>query len=213
MPISILFNTRKAAKIGELQLDATLQEVHDYQNQVTSFPVEDGSSITDHIKIEPDEFQINGFVTNSPISVFQKNNSEVIRNVDGTVDVKNLQRSSSVNNVELALDQLLKISGRKVEGGNIDPELVTIVSGLRVYSNMAMLSCTIPRGPRTGDALEFSARFRQVKTVATETVVFPNPKTADKDRAQSKVPKGNQNTKEATAEEQEAISWWYQIFF
>ena len=213
MPISILFNSRKAAKIGELQLDATIQEVHDYKNQVTSFPIEDGSSITDHIKIEPDEFQINGFVTNSPISVFQKNNSEVIRNVDGTVDVQNLQRSSAVNNVELALDKLLKISGRKVEGGNTEPELITIVSGLRVYSNMAILSCTIPRNARTGEALEFSARFKQVKTVATETVVFPSPKANDKDRAQSTVPKGSQNTRAAKTEEREAASVLYNIFF
>ena len=40
---SVLFGKR-GAKIGALQLDATVEETHEYENQVSQWPVEDGSS-------------------------------------------------------------------------------------------------------------------------------------------------------------------------
>ena len=206
MTISILFNSGKAAKLGELQLDATIQEEQTYNNEVTEFPIEDGSSISDHIRQNPDEFSIVGFVTNTPINTLQKNNSEVVKKVDGEVEIKNLQRSDSVNNVELAFDSLLKISGRKIDGSNTEPEIITIVSGLRVFSNMAMTSLSIPRNAKTGQVIEFTAKFKKITKKNTETIEIPHPATADKDKTQSTVDKGQQNTKEVS-EEKKDISY------
>lgn len=106
MTISVLFGSRKAGRIGELQLDATLRETHSVQNEVTQFPVEDKSDVSDNIRLLPDRVDINGLVTNSPIDILQANNAEVIEQTDGGVEIKNLQRTEVINSVELAVDIL-----------------------------------------------------------------------------------------------------------
>jgi len=190
MTISVLFGSRKAGKIGELQLDAAIREIHSYRNDVSRFPVEEGSDITDNIRIEPDEISIVGFVTNSPIDVLQANNAEVIEKVDGEVEVKNLKRTEVINKVELAQDILLRISGRKIEGENQDPQLVDIVTGLRVYRQMAMQTLRIPRDISVGQAMRFEATFIGVQKVTSESVVIPNPTPLVSDLAQSTNKKG-----------------------
>jgi hypothetical protein len=213
MGISLLFNKKQGAVIGELTLDATLQESYDYNNEVTAYPVEDGSIISDHIKLNPDEISITGFVTNTPASLFQRKNSEVNNNESSFFDYKNLQRSGSVNNVELAHDILLNISGRKIDGANTEPLLVTLVVGLRSFSNMAMTSLNIPRDSKMGETLHFTARFRKILKTNTETIKFPNTKAADKDKAQNPVSKGNQNTKDTTTEQKTKVSYLKRGFY
>lgn len=195
MSLSLLFGQRKAAKLGTLQLDATIREVHSYRNQPTQFPVEDGYDINDNIRLEPEEYEVSGFVTNSPISLFQKNNAQILKKTNNEIEVIDLQDTEVVNNVELAVNELLRISGRKINGERVDPEVITIVTGLRVYDNMVITDLTIPRDSATGQSLRFNARFKKIQIVNTETILLPNVSVDIKDQAQSIVDKSNQNTK------------------
>jgi hypothetical protein len=192
MTISILFGSRKAGRIGELQMDAVIREIPNYRNNVTQFPVEDGSSINDNIRIMPDEINIVGFVTNSPIDVIQASNAEVIENVDGSIEIKNLRRTDVLNSVELAQDILLRISGRKIEGKNQVPKLVDVVTGLRVYHRMAITALRMPRDSSIGQALRFEITLVNVENVFSESVVIKNPSTSGtvSDQAQSTIEKG-----------------------
>lgn len=211
--ISVLFGSKTAGKIGELQLDATLQETHNFKNAVTQFPVEDGSSINDNIRIQPDEVTVSGFVTNTPVSLFQRGISETANSIRGAFT--NLKRSLVNNSVELAVDALLRISGRKVRGERSSPQLVTIILGLRVYSNMALTNLVMPRDARTGETLRFTATFIEVKTTDSESVDLPNASTEDndKDRAASTVKKGAQKQKQSKTAEQEKASVLYNLIF
>lgn len=76
-------------------------------------------------------------------------------------------------------------------------ELVTVVSTLRVYENMAMVSFTVPKDARTGDVTQFSATFKEVRIVDAGSLSFDASKNAGK----SKKDKGKQPTKETTASE------------
>jgi hypothetical protein len=187
--VNILFG-RKAGKIGELQLDVTVSEQHEYENEVSIFPIEEGADIADHIKLMPESITLDGFVTNSPISVLFEDVSEVIERKPGEVEVKNTSREGTVNRVELAQDVLLKISGRQIQGNDTTPQIVDIITGLRVYTGMAMTSLTIPRNARTGQAMNFTARFIKIVTVKSETVAIPDPQPEFKDKTQSKNDKG-----------------------
>ena len=198
MSLSLLFGARKPKTIGELELDATIQETHEYQNDVTEYPVEDGSTLSDNIRLAPERVTISGFVTNTPVSVIQENKAEVVEKFDGTVEVKNLKRDEVNNNVEFALDVLLRIAGRKIDGADSEPELVTIVTGLRVYTDMAMTTLNIPRDATTGQALKFDASFVKIKKVNTETIELPNADDPDRaggtvDTGQNTAPKANAN--------------------
>lgn len=197
---SILFGSAKGGKIGELQLDATIRESHSYVNQISEFPVESGSEINDHIRLEPDEITMEGLVTNTPINIFQANNAEVITNIAGGVTIKNERKSNEDNAAQLAFEKLLEISGRKTSGENITPQIVTVVTGLRVYTDMAMLRFDSVRDRNTGVALGFTASLRKIVFVDSETVEIPNPAPPDKNRAASTAGKGQQNTKDPKPE-------------
>lgn len=203
--VNILFG-RKAGKIGELQLDATVSEQHEYENEVSQFPIEDGGDIADHIKQQPEAITIDGFVTNSPINVLFEDVSEVIERKPGESEVKTSSRTGTVNRVELAQDILLKISGRQIQGTDTVPEIVDVVTGLRVYTGMVMTSLVIPRNARTGQAMNFTARFMKIVTVKSETIAIPDPKPEFKDKTQSKVDKGKQTPTESKEKTKKRVS-------
>jgi hypothetical protein len=145
-----------------LELDASVSETHEFSNAVTHFPIEDGSDITDHIKLDPDKITIEGFVTNSPI----KNLIQMRDNP--TISAGGLDRVTS------AYETLLGISGRN--GSN--PPLVDIFTTLRIFTDMALVSLSIPRDGATGEALRFSAEFVHVRKVslAQATIFYTSGK-------------------------------------
>lgn len=203
--VNVLFG-RKAGKIGELQLDVTISEQHEYENEVSQFPIEQGADISDHIKLKPEAIVLDGFVTNSPITVLFEDVSEVVERKPGESEVKSTSREGTVNRVELAQEVLLRISGRQIQGADLVPQVVDIITGLRVYTGMAMMSLTIPRNARTGQALNFTARFMKILTVKSETVVIPDPQPAFKDKTQSKVDKGKQTPTESDEATKKRVS-------
>lgn len=182
MALSLLFGrpilTKFSSEVGELVLDASLSESHQYTSEVTQFPVEDGSVITDHIQNKPDQVSINGFVTNTPIRSF----TEVAQSVD-------LVRPIGVSGrTELALETLLNIHKLRV--------LVTIVTNLKAYKDMALTSLTIPRNAAIGDVLEFSADFVKVVKVSSALVTVENLLPVGKKGSSTK-DAGKQNTSAA----------------
>lgn len=70
MATALIFNRRpgRTGKIGSVVVDVTLSEQHQMQNRITQWPVEDGSTITDHIANEPRRVSMNGFIADSPLN-------------------------------------------------------------------------------------------------------------------------------------------------
>lgn len=180
MSVSILFNTLVNSKqlnaIASLRLDATLSENHDMKATVTSNPVEDGTEVSDHIYNSPLEVQIDGLVSNAPITRLGLQEATEDRVQDAFTELERLYEA------------------RKP---------VTIVTGLKVYKSMVMVQLSIPRDRSTGESLRFSAQFRQIKTVKSKSVSIPQNTVADdvKDQAQSSRDTGKQVAREATEQE------------
>ena len=194
MALSLLFGrprlTKFSSGVGEIELDASLSESHQFASEVTQFPVEDGSVITDHIQNKPDQVSINGFVTNTPIRSFA--------DVAGAADLVRLSGVSG--RTELALETLLNIHRFR--------ELVTIVTNLKAYNDMALTSLTIPRNAAIGDTLEFSADFVKVVKVTSAVVAVENllpANGADKQGSSTK-DAGKQNTSAADAAQKDGGS-------
>lgn len=171
MSLALLFNKkkRKETYIGSLLLDATLSEVHDWNAKVTAFPIEDGAEISDFIANEPRTVELSGIVTDSPVVFFSF--------TTGTTD-----------HVQQALSALQEIRDNR--------QPISIVTGLLSYENMVMQSLSIPRSPRTGQALEFTARFREIERVQLSYTTIP-PKRAKLAKAQAKAHVGKKPTIEA----------------
>lgn len=193
MTASILFKKR-GAKIGVLQLDATISESHDYENEVSQWNTEDGQTIIDNIRLVPERISINGIVSNSPIKVFHEDITNIVSGNSNTSEANIVDREDTPTRVETAQNILLRIFGRVINGIEKKPEIITIVTGLRSYKNMAGVSLKINRDSKTGQALPFNAKFIRV---STSKITFIEAQPDFKDRAQTKVQKGKQGPSNA----------------
>lgn len=138
----------------EISLDASISESHSFNSRVSQFPVENGSVIADNIVNDPIGLEINGFVTNTPITFF-------IQNIANLVD-----DTSGGDRVKTSFDALLALRESK--------EPFTIVTGLKTYENMVFTSLNFPRDKSTGTTnLRFNARVINIEFVESRTVVSP----------------------------------------
>lgn len=167
--LTVLFRPRppKRVTIGVITLDCTMREIHELTNQVTQNPVESGVYIADHIYRQPRRVTIEGEITDSPVEYFGGFTGITERRIE-------------------AFEQFEKLFEER--------ELVTLVTGLKTYTDMAAVSLTAPRDERTGKRLLFTAEFEHVRKVSTQTTTIDRSKLrADsKDTGQSTAETGKQ---------------------
>lgn len=144
-----------------LMIDAALSEEHTYDSEVTQFPVEDGSDITDNIRILPKTVKIEGVVSNWPIG-------RALSERAGTIALSQAGLIDPMTPAQEVLRGLLEIRDQR--------DTITITTSLGLYENMVMESLTVPRAADVGDALKFSATFRQVFIVTNKRVRVAVPR-------------------------------------
>lgn len=152
--------------IAGFAIDAVLNETHTSNSEATEFPVESGADLTDHIRRLPKEVSIEGIVSDTPIGTMA-----LLRDLDGGVTDLN---GEPVLPSDQAIAHLERIEERRLP--------ITIQTGLgarkgrsggKVYERMAMTELEIPRDPATGNALRFTAKFRQITIVTNERTTVP----------------------------------------
>lgn len=132
MVLSILYGKKyRQGSVGSIELDVTLREDHKYNSRVTTYPIEEGSTLSDHIINEPDIVVLEGIVTDTPLGFLSLFN----RSVD-------------------TFNRLIQIHERR--------EIVTLVTGLKVYPNMTITNLEVPREVRTGQSLRFIIELQEV---------------------------------------------------
>lgn len=157
-------------KLGAIELDLTLDELHIRNADITDFPVEGGGQIQDNISNQPKRLKVTGFVTDSPVD----SDTTLANRVQDTFD---------------ALDELF------------DKHMpFDVVSGLKVYSNMAFESLEFPR--KRDGSLEFTATLKQITITHTELVDIPKSKASVGTKKQDA---GRKNTETPTAEEEKKV--------
>lgn len=128
-------------------IDAALQEEHTREAEVTEFPVEDGSTFTDNVRIKPRRYRITGVVTDTPLD-------DGFRSVE--VDGSEIVITSSKPSAQAkkALDDIFEA---KLP--------ITVVTTLETYKNMVMQSLVFGQDGDTGDSLPFTASFIQINVI------------------------------------------------
>lgn len=156
-------------------IDAAITEEHTYNSEVTSYPVEAGSDITDNVRVLPIEITIEGLVSNTPLVAMAN-----IRNVLSGLDIFAADNTTPSSN---AFDHLRRIRDAR--------EPVSITTSLKLYENMVMESLSFPRDSDTGSSLRFNATFKQVIIVDNRRSFVPTAVP----RAQSKRRRGHKQSK------------------
>lgn len=178
MPISLLFPKSKVS-VGLVEFDATLSETHRKTNEVTAHPVEAGVDVVDHIRPLPEEVEINGVVSDTPL-----------------VFLASLRAPSPIKGALTRPSDRADTAYAELEAIMANAELVEVITRLREYEDMAITDMTIERDASTGNVLNASLSLRQVMTVETQTVAAPVP--VDAGNAKSKA-LGKQTPTEASS--------------
>jgi hypothetical protein len=144
--------------------DATTKEAHTHDVDWTMNPVESGIDVTDHAVLKPEELSLSGIVTDTPIG--------------GLPPLPGRAQS--------AFDTLLRLRDSK--------RLVTVVTGLQVYTDMGITSVKVSRDKNTGQSIRPEVSFRKIRKVASIEIEIPPEllKPAVKPGAQSPVDAGVQ---------------------
>jgi len=147
-----VFQTEFGNFYGNIELDAVLEEVHEWMADATSNPVELGAPVTDHIIETSDKLRIRGLVTDTPIRTSQELSGVLNASAIGT-------RTQPVFDF---LHELIKLK-----------EPVIVYTKHRIYEDMAITAVTVPRAAGNGEALEFTVEFIHIRKVSTQLVDVP----------------------------------------
>lgn len=179
-----------------LVFDATIESVFSAASEVTSSPVEDGSSVSDHRRTHPTSWRFRSiFVADNPDPRIAQQRAQAARD-DGDDPLESARKNGPQENPLRAtqlMDELLKI--------NKTGEPVTVYTDMGRFENALIENLSYRvlasrRDPQKGDvptAIEVSGTFREVRFASTETVELPaeeRKKTAQKTKKQ-----GNKTTK------------------
>lgn len=160
------FKTIFGNEYGNIELDANLEETHEWSAEATTNPVEEGSPVTDHVIENADKLRIRGFVSDATMdSVFSERG---LSRVAGIFNGKSI--ASPAQGVFDALNTLIK-----------KRETVTVYTKHKVYTDMVLTDVNIPRAASNGEAIEFTAEFIHIRKVSTKTVDVPKGISAKKD--------------------------------
>ncbi len=180
------------SQIETIVLDASINEQHNGTNDITEHPVEVGSNITDHIRPKQDTLSIEAMITNTPMNPSQQRRVVTSRGVKlDTTSVGDIPRGA-VGFAEQGYNDLRALKEAC--------QLITVVTSLRTYHDMAIESLGVPRSASSGDALIFSMNFRQVRFVTnmTSKIVI-----SQETKAHDKVDQGKKVAKTASNDEYE----------
>lgn len=144
-------------RIAGYPLDLALTEEHDFESEVTEYPVESGADVSDNIRNKPLEITLEGIVSDTPIGAIAL---DATRRAESGTPLPSLD----------AYTRILAIRDAR--------ELVTIETSLGKFERMALTRLAVPRDRTTGKALKFTVSFRQVNVVqnrrTTVRVAVPN---------------------------------------
>lgn len=140
----------------------------------TKFQVEAGNTISDHIVLDPFSLEIEGIISDSPLSI--KNalitsgaaaagnaigkTLGTVAGVAGVSLVTTLLKSK--NRSEVAYGQLVSLQERK--------QPFDVLTGFTLYKDMWITNLSFPRDEKTGDALIFNVTLEQLLLVQPKTV-------------------------------------------
>jgi hypothetical protein len=157
----MIFLFAEPNQIGELDIDVTETEEHQFESEVTSYPVEDGTSRSDHIIQSPLRIGLTGIVSDTPMGIL--NFSGILSRLSG------IPRSISAFQYfeELWLER----------------EVFDVITPYKIYFDMVIESFNAPRDARTGKALKFSVECVEYRSQTLDSLEIPALRITATERA------------------------------
>ena len=199
-PVS-LFYRADGWSVGEISLDLILTETHSLNAVVTQHPVQDGSTISDHINILPRSGTMRVLVSNFSLSTAE---GDARAAWDEIYSQGEAAQKTLPNRAEEAWKKLKDLVKTR--------ELVKVVTSLEVYEDVALTRVETTRDGDTGDALEIDIDYEQVTKVKlkeTKVTIQVQPrdmKSTINQKSAVQVNSGQKVGTEATAAEEAQLN-------
>lgn len=150
----------------QIQLDASVNETHLTNAQITEHQVETGSNITDHIRPMPKKLSLEAVITNTPTTLPTTESRGVTGGVrqtqSGAFKYQALVFDGPFDRVADSYSDLVDAT----QAG----AFVSIVTTLANYQNFAIENLSVPRNSQSGNAIQFTIDLKEIRTVDTEQV-------------------------------------------
>lgn len=185
-----ILGVSKVTDIGEtggdpIVLDASVREVHSVAGELSDHPVEVGIDIVDNYRVLPRVLQIEGLVTDTPLST-EFPGASLINSAIGVIEG---DVAPSVN----AWQEFQRFFDEAV--------VLTINTRLKRYTNMVLIALDVTRDANTANGLTFTASAREILFVDTEegtALTLPVSPTGQKTKSAGKATNTNANGAEAS---------------
>lgn len=182
--------------------DIDNQETHEFQTEVTEYPVEDGADVADNAREALDTFTLAAWVGEKPLpfnpNVFDRVQLKAIElQIPEMPQVISVSAgiSAGVGAIGSALfgapqpprAQMFtleqarsrkKVALELLNKARTEHRLVRVLTSMRDYEDMLITQVSVTRAPGDGDGAEFTVSFKQVRFVESEIVAAPQPSEA-----------------------------------
>lgn len=187
------------SKLTYMPFNLFISEKHSLKFRVSDHPLQDGSTISEHVHQEMREVNIEGMFTNHPMRKLDEVNEVKFKDEYATSDVK-----PTVSNTALANFEKLKLLAKQRKP-------VRLVCSLEIYPKMVITGIDYDRDSKSGSSIRFTMTLRELKTVSlkatTGTYAFqPDSLVTANDKliaAEKKL--GNRTAEEATVKQMRQI--------
>jgi hypothetical protein len=146
-----LGGTRQPVDIAGITVDAIVTEQHSLIAEVPEHSVEEGSNISDHVRLKPRDLTLEVVISHTRLSD------------KGVVDTSRAPAAWS------SLKQIQATA-----------QLISIITEIEQYDNMVIQSVTAPRNAENSEGLQFTLQLKQIRIVSNKTVAVPTQKKAAK---------------------------------
>lgn len=187
------------SKLTYMPFNLFISEKHSLKFRVSEHPLQDGSTISDHVHQEMQECTVEGMFTNHPLRKLEEVNEVKFKDEYATSDVK-----PTVSNTALANFEKLKLLAKQRKP-------VRLVCSLEIYPKMVITGIDYERDSKSGSSIRFTMTLRELKTVSlkatTGTYNFQPEelKTANDKMIASEKKVGKRTAEEATANKMKEI--------
>jgi len=147
-----------------IEFDAAPQVTHEAQADVTDWPVESGTQISDHATVKPKTLSVTGFVSVRPLRAIQP------------AAMPDKERAAWAD--ASVLDALERRTPLKVS------------TSLRTYSQMLLTSYQAPQTLEDSGGIRMTLAFKEIKTVESQTVSVKKIRSGKRYTRAKKVDKG-----------------------
>lgn len=138
---------KEPTKIGVIECDVLIEQELTLNSEVTEHPVEDGFPVHDHVIRRPVKLAMTITVSNMPVTWYDR------------------LGGNSPDRMSDAISKLEEI----YKAG--DP--ITIATVDKLYENMVMTDCRIPKNRENGKVLRVPLEFTQIRKVQVKTAEIP----------------------------------------